>query len=133
MQDNSNDPFTAAVREFHRVFEAAQDRPITESELLKFRLAYIDEEVAELKEAAGLANAAPTAENKAKLLRELADVIYVAFGMAVSFGLPLKEGFDRVHTANMSKLIDGKPLRNEQGKVIKGPNFVPPQLEDLVA
>jgi predicted HAD superfamily Cof-like phosphohydrolase len=129
----SSDPFTIAVREFHRVFEAAQDQPITDSELLKFRLAYIDEEVAELKEAAWLANADPTPENKAKLLRELADVVYVAFGMAVSFGLPLQEGFERVHAANMSKLIDGKPMRNAQGKVIKGPNFIPPQLEDLVA
>jgi predicted HAD superfamily Cof-like phosphohydrolase len=129
----SQDPFTKAVREFHTVFGAAQDQPITNTELLNFRFQYIDEEIAELKEAAYAASANPNAANKAMLLRELADVLYVVMGFAVSFGLPLEQGFERVHAANMSKLIDGKAVRNAQGKVMKGPNFQPPVLEDLVA
>ena len=129
----TTDPFRQAVREFHQVFGASQDQPITDAELLKFRLKYIDEEVQELKEAAWAANADPSPANRAMMLRELANVLYVVVGYAISFGLPLKEGFERIHQANMSKLVDGKPLRNAEGKVLKGPDFKPPQLEDLVA
>ncbi len=128
----SGDIFTQAVREFHQTFGASSDKPITDTDLLKFRLQYIDEEVAELKEAAWIANADPCAKNKAMLLRELADVMYVVMGMAIAFGLPLREGFERVHAANMTKLVDGKPLRDDRGKVLKGPNFKPPVLDDLV-
>ena len=51
--------------------------------------------------------------------------------MAVSFNLPLEEAFLRVHDSNMSKLVDGKPLKRADGKFLKGPNYQPPHLEDL--
>ena len=65
-------------------------------------------------------------------LKELADLVYVAFQYAVSRGWPLDEALDRVYHSNMSKLVDGKPLRREDGKVLKGPNYEPPFLEDLL-
>ena len=70
--------------------------------------------------------------DKAALTKELADLIYVTIGFAVTFGLPLVEVFERVHQSNMSKLgEDGKPIYREDGKVMKGPNYQPPKLDDL--
>ena len=69
---------------------------------------------------------------KEKLTKEIADNIYVLIGTAVTLGLPLNEVFNRVHASNMSKLgEDGKPIYREDGKVLKGPNYQPPHLEDL--
>ena len=65
-------------------------------------------------------------------LKELADLVYVAFQYAAARGWPLDEALDRVYESNMSKLVDGKPLRREDGKVLKGPNYKPPYLEDLL-
>ena len=73
-----------------------------------------------------------TGINKAALTKELADLLYVTYGFAVTFGLPIDEVFERVHLSNMSKLgDDGKPLYREDGKVLKGPNYQKPQLDDL--
>ena len=65
-------------------------------------------------------------------LKELADLVYVAFQAAAAFGWDLNIALDRVHKSNLSKLVDGKPLRREDGKVLKGPNYKPPTLIDLV-
>ena len=65
-------------------------------------------------------------------LKELADLVYVCFQYAVAAGWELDEALDRVHQSNLSKLVDGKPLKREDGKVLKGPNYKPPTLIDLV-
>ena len=65
-------------------------------------------------------------------LKELADLVYVCFQFAAAAGWELDEALDRIHKSNMSKLVDGKPLKREDGKVLKGPNYVPPFLTDLV-
>ena len=65
-------------------------------------------------------------------LKELADLVYVAFQFAAAAGWELDEALDRVHQSNMSKLVDGKPLKRADGKVLKGPNYEPPYLTDLV-
>jgi predicted HAD superfamily Cof-like phosphohydrolase len=70
--------------------------------------------------------------NKVALTKELADLLYVVHGTAVAFGLPLEPAFARVHYSNMSKLDeDGRPIYREDGKVVKGPNYQPPELGDL--
>lgn len=70
--------------------------------------------------------------NKVALTKELADLLYVVHGTAVAFGLPLEPAFVRVHQSNVSKLgPDGKPIYREDGKVLKGPNYEPPKLDDL--
>ena len=91
---------------------AMQQRLITE-EFEEFNQAVADEPV----------------ENQ---LKELADLVYVAFQYAAAAGWELDEALDRVYQSNLSKLVDGKPLRREDGKVLKGPNYKPPYLEDLV-
>ena len=68
----------------------------------------------------------------ADALKELADLVYVCYQYAENMGWFLDEALDRVHQSNMSKLgEDGKPIYREDGKVLKGPNYEPPNLEDL--
>ena len=66
-------------------------------------------------------------------LKELADLVYVCYQYAENMEWDLNEAMDRVHTSNMSKLgEDKKPIYREDGKVLKGPNYEPPNLDDLV-
>ena len=66
-------------------------------------------------------------------LKELADLVYVCYQYAENMGWFLDEALDRVHKSNMSKLgVDGKPIYREDGKVLKGPNYKPPTLTDLI-
>ena len=65
-------------------------------------------------------------------LKELADLVYVCYQYAENMGWFLDEALNRVHESNMSKLdADGKPIYREDGKVLKGPNYKPPDLSDL--
>jgi predicted HAD superfamily Cof-like phosphohydrolase len=104
----------------------------------------------------------PTQQGKADLLKEMCDLMYVICGaMKIAYPLGLdidvalytelmeivvtaddllkvsdgvkEEAFWRVHASNMSKLVDGRPIRREDGKILKGPNYKPPVLTDLVA
>ena len=66
-------------------------------------------------------------------LKELADLVYVCFQYAENMEWDLEEAMHRVHKSNMSKLgLDGKPIRRVDGKVLKGPNYQPPNLIDLI-
>jgi predicted HAD superfamily Cof-like phosphohydrolase len=71
--------------------------------------------------------------NAADCLKELADLVYVCFQYAENLGWDLDEALNRVHVSNMSKLDEnGQPIRREDGKVLKGPNYQPPILTDIV-
>jgi predicted HAD superfamily Cof-like phosphohydrolase len=66
-------------------------------------------------------------------LKELSDLVYVCFQYAENMGWDLEEALRRVHKSNMSKLgVDGTPIRRRDGKIMKGPNYQPPNLTDLV-
>ena len=66
-------------------------------------------------------------------LKELADLVYVCYQYAANMKWDLDEAMYRVHESNMSKLDEnGKPIYREDGKVLKGPNYAPPNLNDLV-
>jgi predicted HAD superfamily Cof-like phosphohydrolase len=70
---------------------------------------------------------------KAECLKELADLVYVCYQYAENQNWDLDEALHRVHESNMSKLDeDGQPIFRKDGKVLKGPNYAPPNLEDLV-
>jgi len=106
--------------------------------LLEFRYNLLVEEVKELGEEIAIAMAESHFKDGIpekvliRMTKEAADVQYVLSGLAVTLDLPLEEAFLRVHKSNMSKLDDnGKPLYREDGKVLKGPNYQPPNLEDL--
>ena len=71
--------------------------------------------------------------NSADCLKELSDLVYVCYQYAANLGWDLDEALNRVHQSNMSKLDDsGNPIYREDGKVLKGPNYQPPTLNDLV-
>ena len=73
------------------------------------------------------------AEGLEEELKELADLVYVCFQYAENMEWDLEEALDRVHKSNLSKLgLDGKPIRRADGKVLKGPNYAPPELKDLI-
>lgn len=112
------------VRHFARTYGQTLDHPWAKgSRKDLLRVLLVKEEYAEVLEA-------ETAEN---LLKELADLAYVTFGFAAEFGWDLDEALRRVHASNMSKLgEDGNPIYREDGKVLKGPNYEPPSLGDLV-
>lgn len=100
---------------------------------LKLQLSLIVEEFKEFLEAQDEAlKYVQNPRARQDALKELADLVYVCFQYAAAAGWELDEALDRVHESNMSKLVDGKPLKNEAGKVQKGPNYQPPILEDLV-
>ena len=66
-------------------------------------------------------------------LKELADLVYVCYQYAENMSWDLDESLNRVHESNMSKLgDDNKPIYRDDGKVLKGPNYKPPDLSDLV-
>ena len=71
-------------------------------------------------------------EDKLHTLKELADLVFVCYQYAVARNWNLDTALKRVFESNMSKFVDGKPLRREDGKILKGPNYQPPFLDDLL-
>ena len=97
-----------------------------EEKIQNLRISLIDEELEELKQAI-----------KDKDLKEVADaltdILYVTYGAGHAFGINLDKCFNEVQQSNMSKLgNDGKPIYNEHGKVLKGPNYYKPNLEKYI-
>ena len=94
--------------------------------LSALRLDLIDEEVQELRD--GLAN-----KSMLEIADALTDILYVVYGAGHAFGINLDKCFKEVQNSNMSKLgLDGKPIYNEIGKVMKGPKYFKPNLTKFV-
>ena len=92
----------------------------------KLRLDLIKEELTELTEAMNNKDLLEVAD-------ALTDILYVTYGAGHAFGIDLDKCFDEVQNSNMSKLgEDGKPIYNEAGKVMKGPNYFKPDLSKFV-
>lgn len=120
------------VAQFTKAMEQPVDAEMTQ-DLLDLRQKLIMEEAAEVFDEFERPKLTPNGTiDKARLTKELADLLYVVHGAAVAFGLPLEPAFVRVHNSNMSKLgEDGKPIYRDDGKVLKGPNYKPADLTDL--
>ena len=92
----------------------------------KLRIDLIKEELDELKEAMDNNDLLEVAD-------ALTDILYVTYGAGHAFGIDLDKCFDEVQNSNMSKLgEDGKPIYNESGKVMKGPNYFKPNLKKFL-
>ena len=90
------------------------------------RISLISEELEELKQAIFEKNLTEVAD-------ALTDILYVTYGAGHAFGIDLDKCFDEVQNSNMSKLgKDGKPIFNEFGKVMKGPNYFKPDLSKYI-
>ena len=93
----------------------------------KLRLDLIKEELAELSEAMNSKDLLEVAD-------ALTDILYVTYGAGHAFGINLDKCFEEVQNSNMSKLDEnGKPIYNEHGKVMKGPNYFKPNLSKFVS
>ena len=96
------------------------------NKIVKLRYELILEELNELKEAIEKKDIKEVAD-------ALTDILYVTYGAGHAFGINLDKCFDEVQKSNMSKLgADGKPIYNEHGKVMKGPNYFKPDLNKFV-
>ena len=117
-----------SVRKFMLTFgqEVKEKSEFPSDKIVKLRYDLIAEELSELKEAL---------ENKdlKEVADALTDILYVTYGAGHSFGIDLDKCFDEVQKSNMSKLgKDGKPIYNEFGKVMKGPNYFEPNLNKFI-
>lgn len=93
---------------------------------IDLRLKLIEEEFIELREAIAACDIVEVAD-------ALGDLLYVTFGTAIEFGIDMEPVNDEIHISNMSKLgADGKPLYADNGKVLKGPNFFPPNIRRVL-
>ena len=94
--------------------------------IISLRLDLIREELSELEEAIEKKDIKEVAD-------ALTDILYVTYGAGHAFGIDLDKCFEEVQSSNMSKLgSDGKPIYNEHGKVMKGPNYFKPNLNQFL-
>ena len=106
--------------------EVKQSSSFSTEKINKLRVSLIKEELDELIEAINKKDLVEVAD-------ALSDILYVTYGAGHAFGINLDKCFDEVQASNMSKLgNDGKPIYNEEGKVMKGPNYFKPNLNKFV-
>ena len=118
-----------SVKKFMETFgqEIKEKASFPNDKITSLRYDLIKEELNELKEAI---------ENKdiKEVADALTDILYVTYGAGHAFGINLDRCFEEVQNSNMSKLgSDGKPIYNENGKVMKGPHYFKPDLTKFVA
>ena len=116
------------VKEFMNVFgqEIKNKAEFPNEKIIDLRKKLIEEEFKELKDAIKDNDIVEVAD-------ALTDILVVTYGAGVAFGIDLDKCFEEVHRSNMSKLSkEGKPIYNEFGKVMKGPNYSPPDLKKLI-
>ncbi len=112
------------VRLFMQTYgqEVKDKAEFSDAKTNKLRIDLIKEELEELTEAM-------QDENLLEVADALTDILYVTYGAGHAFGINLDKCFEEVQNSNMSKLgEDGKPIYNESGKVMKGPNYFKPDL-----
>ena len=107
--------------------QEVKDNPsFSTDKINKLRIDLIKEELDELTEAMKNKDLLEVAD-------ALTDILYVTYGAGHAFGIDLDKCFDEVQNSNMSKLgNDGKPIYNDQGKVMKGPNYFKPDLSKFI-
>lgn len=147
------------VREFHNTFghPVAEKPTIPDAKMRLLRVKLIMEEAMEFAEASGfpcevvlntpdaaepfsvqIKDATPSMDtpsliNIVEAADALADIDYVTQGANLVWGFPAQEIMDEVQASNMSKLgVDGKPIRREDGKILKGPDFFVPKIDEIL-
>ena len=116
------------VGKFMKTFgQEVKTKPgLSNDKINKLRIDLIDEELNEFKEA--ISN-----NDLKEAIDALTDILYVTYGAGHAFGVNLDECFEEVQRSNMSKLgEDGKPIYNQAGKVMKGPNYFAPDLSKFL-
>ena len=126
------------ARQFREVFgqemlENISHYGFIKQKLWDMQIDLVEEEAAEFLHAADELFGDPENDRRrAELLKELCDLVFVCYQFAATYNLDLDEALRRVFESNMSKLDEsGKPIYREDGKVLKGPNYTPPDLSHL--
>ena len=117
------------VKKFMETFgqEVKTKAEFPSDKIVKLRYDLIKEELDEFEEAI-------KGKNLKEIADSLTDILYVTYGAGHAFGINLDKCFDEVQRSNMSKLgEDGRPIYNEQGKVMKGPNYFKPNLSKFTS
>ena len=117
------------VKKFMKTFgqEVKEKAEFPSDKITSLRYDLISEELSELKEAINNKDIKEVAD-------ALTDILYVTYGAGHAFGINLDKCFEEVQNSNMSKLgEDGKPIYNDKGKIMKGPNYFKPNLNKFVA
>ncbi len=117
------------VKKFMLTFgqEVKTKASFPDDKIVNLRVDLINEELQELKQAVQKRDIKEIAD-------ALTDILYVTYGAGHAFGIDLDKCFKEVQNSNMSKLgSDGKPIYNEKGKVMKGPDYFKPNLGKIVA
>ena len=118
-----------SVKKFMETFgqEIREKASFPDDKITSLRYELIKEELDELKEAID-------SKDMKEVADALTDILYVTYGAGHAFGINLDKCFEEVQNSNMSKLgLDGKPIYNDKGKVMKGPNYFKPDLNKFVA
>ena len=106
--------------------DVKQSSSFSSDKINELRINLIKEELDELIEAMNKKDLVEVAD-------ALTDILYVTYGAGHAFGINLDDCFEEVQNSNMSKLDkDGKPIYNEKGKVMKGPNYFKPDLSKFI-
>tara|TARA_B100001059_G_C17524519_1_gene422448 strand:+ start:149 stop:538 length:390 start_codon:yes stop_codon:yes gene_type:complete len=106
--------------------EVHNEPTLRDSQTQQLRYDLIDEELEELKMAFDN-------DDIVEIADALTDLLYVVYGAGHAFGIDLDECFLEVHESNMSKLGEGgRPIYREDGKVLKGPDYFPPNLKEIL-
>ena len=116
------------VGHFMKTFgqEIKTSADLSTDKINSLRVSLINEELEELKKAISERDILEIAD-------ALTDLLYVTYGAGHAFGIDLDKCFDEVQNSNMSKLDEnGKPIYNESGKVLKGPNYFKPDLSKFI-
>jgi len=116
------------VRLFMKTFgQTIRTKPqFPDNKTMQLRFDLIKEELNELENAMN-------SKNLVEIADALTDILYVTYGAGFAYGIDLDKCFKEVQRANMSKLgDDGKPIFNDKGKVMKGPNYSQPNLKQFV-
>lgn len=102
--------------------------------LINLRMVLIAEEAGELgAEFLDLLESTDNPPKLRNLAKELTDLLYVVYGAGQAFGIDLDKCFEEVHNSNLSKLgNDGRPVYRDDGKVVKGPNYMAPNMRKIV-
>tara|TARA_B100000965_G_C19098075_1_gene543590 strand:- start:183 stop:554 length:372 start_codon:yes stop_codon:yes gene_type:complete len=117
-----------SVKKFMQTFgqEVKTKSEFPSEKVVKLRYDLIKEELDEFAQAIKNKDIVEVADS-------LTDILYVTYGAGIAFGIDLDKCFDEVQRSNMSKLgEDGKPIYNENGKVMKGPKYFQPDLKKFI-
>ncbi|MFV4913340.1 hypothetical protein PFZ49_07220 [Microbacterium lacticum] len=118
-----------SVAEFHRLFGlpmASRPQRTVDATLAQLRIDLLVEEVGEFQDATAAADTVAIAD-------ALADIVYVAYGAAITYGIDLDAVVREVHRSNLSKLgLDGRPVRRADGKILKPSTYRPPNVDAVL-